>query len=120
MRFWTMRFEAKHQYFKALATRMGNYINVTYSLALRQQSYQCYVLSTDAGFCSNQQKIGKGTYVHRIPNSLINMHACIGKSIKVHATEFKEQLLNCSLSEDNAIFRLGIDLYNTRFITYNT
>ena len=33
---WTMRFKAKHQYFKSLASRMGNFINITYSLAVWQ------------------------------------------------------------------------------------
>ena len=39
-----MRFEAKHQYFKRLATSMGNYINLAHSLAYRHQCYQCYML----------------------------------------------------------------------------
>ena len=40
-----------------------------------------------------------------------SIYVCIGKSVKVHATEFKEPLLNCLLTEDDAIFRLGINLY---------
>ena len=63
VRHWTMRFEAKHQYFKQLASRMGNFINVTWSLAVRHQCYQCYVLSSDSGFCEVQQDIGKGIYI---------------------------------------------------------
>jgi len=55
-----MRYEAKHQYFKSLATHMGNFINITYSLAMRQQSNQCYVLNSDTGFCFKSQSIGKG------------------------------------------------------------
>lgn len=40
---WTMRFEAKHSYFKQLAHSMGNFVNVPYSLAVRHQLYQCYL-----------------------------------------------------------------------------
>ena len=38
---WTMRLEAKHQYFKQLANVMGNFTNICYSLALHYQLYQC-------------------------------------------------------------------------------
>ena len=64
VRQWTMRFEAKHQYLKSLATRMGNYINVCYSLAVRHQSYLCYILSSSCGICVTQKDIGKGSYIH--------------------------------------------------------
>lgn len=36
----------------------------------------------------------------------------IGKSVKVHATGFKEQLLNCSLTEDDTTFRLVFIQYH--------
>ena len=37
-----MRFEARHRYFKRLATQLGNFINVSYSLAMRHQRLKCY------------------------------------------------------------------------------
>ena len=37
-----MRFEARHSYFKRLATNLGNFINVSYSLSVRHQRLQCY------------------------------------------------------------------------------
>lgn len=43
VRHWTMRYEAKHSYFKSLAQSMGNFINLPYSLAMRHQQHQCYV-----------------------------------------------------------------------------
>ena len=43
IRHWTMRYEAKHSYFKQLANSMGNFINIPYSLAMRHQLYQCYL-----------------------------------------------------------------------------
>ena len=43
VRHWTMKYEGKHSYFKHLATVMGNFTNVCYSLALCHQLYQCYL-----------------------------------------------------------------------------
>ena len=42
VRLWTMRFEARHSYFKRLAVQMGNFINISYSLSMRHQRLQCY------------------------------------------------------------------------------
>ena len=43
VRHWTMRYEAKHSYFKRLTQSMNNFINLPYSLASRHQQYQCYL-----------------------------------------------------------------------------
>ena len=37
-----MRFEAKNKYFKGLAVRIGNFINIPLTLAKRHQQLQCY------------------------------------------------------------------------------
>jgi hypothetical protein len=42
---WCMRFEAKHQYFKQVASTLGNFINIAFSLAMRHQMLQCYQFS---------------------------------------------------------------------------
>ena len=47
IRHWTIRYEAKHQYLKALSTSIGNFINITHTPATRHQSYQCYHLSAN-------------------------------------------------------------------------
>lgn len=39
---WSMRFEAKHLYFKRVAQSIKNNINLPYSLANRHQQLQCY------------------------------------------------------------------------------
>ena len=39
---WCMRFEAKHQYFKSVISSLGNYINVTSTMANRHQKRQCW------------------------------------------------------------------------------
>ena len=38
-----MRFEAKHSYFKQLSHSMQNFVNITYSLAMRHLLLQCYL-----------------------------------------------------------------------------
>ena len=37
-----MRFEAKNKYIKGLAVRLGNFINIPYTLSMRHQQFQCY------------------------------------------------------------------------------
>lgn len=37
-----MRFEAKNKYFKGLAVRIGNFVNIPVTLAKRHQQLQCY------------------------------------------------------------------------------
>ncbi len=39
VRHWTMRYEAKHAYFKSLAHTLGNFANLPLSLAIRHQCY---------------------------------------------------------------------------------
>ena len=46
IRHWTMRYEAKHSYFKKLSQCIGNFVNLPFSLALRHQQYQCYLSTT--------------------------------------------------------------------------
>lgn len=40
--FWSMRFEAKHLYFKRVSQSIKNNINLPYSLSRRHQNLQCY------------------------------------------------------------------------------
>jgi hypothetical protein len=47
VRLWTMRFEAKHQYFKRCIRSSKNFLNVTSLLANRHQLYQAYLSSCD-------------------------------------------------------------------------
>ena len=42
--FWTMRFEAKHRFFKRLGHIVCNYRNILKRLAVRQQMFLCYNL----------------------------------------------------------------------------
>ena len=59
---WTMRFEAKHNFFKKMANNIGNFINLPYTLAVRHQYLQCYYhLSGDELF-EHTQEIGPGYF----------------------------------------------------------
>ena len=112
VRHWTMRFEAKHQYFKQLARTMGNYVNVCYSLAMRHQCFQCYTFSSEE-FFSNTTEIGPGKCTVRLDlgrgrgldnqytslntirffqsHSLIAKLLAIGKEVAVENTEHAAQ-----------------------------
>ena len=68
VRYWTMRYEAKHQYFKHLAKTMGNYINICHSLAMRHQCLQAYLLASDSTIRETQE-VGKGIYIHVLPST---------------------------------------------------
>lgn len=43
-RYWCMRFEAKHNYFKSLAQRVKCYKNIAQTLSSRHQKLMCYYL----------------------------------------------------------------------------
>ncbi|KAK6167118.1 hypothetical protein SNE40_021218 [Patella caerulea] len=44
---WCMRFESKHNYFKILSHRLGNFTNICYTLATRHQRLQAFLTTSD-------------------------------------------------------------------------
>ena len=58
-RYWTMRFESKHQYFKDLARKCKNFKNITYTLSTRCQNFQAVTLNSEI-LCNNEVKCGPG------------------------------------------------------------
>ncbi|XP_065666537.1 uncharacterized protein LOC136087522 [Hydra vulgaris] len=50
---WCMRFEAKHLYFKKLASVIRNFKNISYSLAKRHQLRQCWEMTSSDFFKEN-------------------------------------------------------------------
>ena len=64
-----MRYEAKHQYFKHLASTMGNYINICYSLAMRHQCLQSYLHASGAIIHTDDQEVGNGMFIDKICSS---------------------------------------------------
>jgi len=43
---WTMRYEAKHNYFAQLAAHIKNFRNICYSLAFRHQQYSAFMMQS--------------------------------------------------------------------------
>lgn len=58
VRQWAMRFEARHKFFKQLASRLGNFINITHTLAVRHQQMQCYERSVTTALPGEEVEIG--------------------------------------------------------------
>ncbi|CAN7951622.1 unnamed protein product [Ixodes pacificus] len=44
--YWCLRFEAKHQYFKSMASKVKNFINICKTLATRHQLLQSYEMNS--------------------------------------------------------------------------
>jgi hypothetical protein len=61
VRFWTMRFEARHKLLKKLSSAIGNFINILKSLSQRYQEYQCYHQLNKQNFFRETVSIGKIT-----------------------------------------------------------
>lgn len=71
VRHWTMRYEARHSYFKKLAQNIGNYINISWTLANRHQLLQCYYHTTQDYFLSDAVDIGPGIPFHSTDAQII-------------------------------------------------
>ena len=54
-RYWCMRFEAKHNYFKDLAHRTKQFKNIAMSLSHRHQQLVCYQLSKSESLVKEMQ-----------------------------------------------------------------
>ena len=76
VRYWTMRYEAKHQHFKRLANSIGNFINICHTLAIRHQCYQCYYLTDNEAFQAQIQigPEGNQTNVKLLILILLQLH----------------------------------------------
>ena len=65
VRYWCMRFEGKHNYFKDLAHRVKCFKNIAKTLATRHQHLMCYYLGTStpgSPFCKDAM-VGPGVCV---------------------------------------------------------
>ena len=74
IRYWTMRFEAKHQYFKDLARKLKNFKNLPHTLATRCQTLQAVSLSSSF-FQLSEMHCGPG---ETIPVSAFDQSVCDG------------------------------------------
>ncbi len=57
--FWTMRFEARHNFFKQLSHIICNFKNICKTMAFRNQMKLCYCFLTDSIFSTNTE-LGSG------------------------------------------------------------
>ena len=62
VRHWTMRFEAKHNYLKKLAQNLGNFINISWTLANRHQQWLCYKWLDSEALGQENPEVGPGIY----------------------------------------------------------
>lgn len=75
VRFWCMRFEGKHSYFKDLARRVRCYKNIPKTLARCHQHMMCYTFGTAS---ISGYPFGKNTNVGTCKNYVINHFALHG------------------------------------------
>ena len=84
VRHWTMRYEARHSYFKKLAQNIGNYINVSWTLANRHQLLQCYYQTSQDSLINDAVDIGPGKIsIHTLCSTYKNFVAKYSYSIKI-------------------------------------
>ena len=80
VRHWTMRYEAKHSYFKKLAQNVGNFINVPWTLAMRHQLWQCYQWMNSDTLSHDKTEVGPGRAINFTwaygPDKLIAIQFC--------------------------------------------
>lgn len=61
VRFWTMRFEAKHSFFKRLGHIVCNFRNILKTLSFRQQMYFCYNMIGAKDLVDRDTEVGPGS-----------------------------------------------------------
>ena len=61
VRFWAMRFEAKHNFFRRLSHVMCNFKNICKTMAYRHQYAQCYRFYKKSNIREGEKEIGKGS-----------------------------------------------------------
>ena len=61
LHYWTMRFEAKHRFFKRLGHIVCNYRNILKTLCSRQQMYLCYNIMSGKDLVERDVEIGPGS-----------------------------------------------------------
>ena len=83
VRFWCMRFESKHNYFKDLAHRVKCFKNIPKTMAERHQYLLCFYLNSASKGSSfvKETMVGPGRYIHSVymytvPGDFMYMYIC--------------------------------------------
>src|SRR5277367_6564447 len=63
IRFWCMRFEAKHNFFRRLSHIVCNFRNISKTMAMRHQMMQCYNIYSRKSIDSHALEVGPGSIV---------------------------------------------------------
>ena len=106
---WCMRFEAKHQYFKSIIASLGNYINVTNTMANRHQMRQCWEYTGNEVLTDNLIRrriwwiqfslhilIYSSTNLDiRLPIYQMYLHLCVARKSPGHRCVLKILWWNC-------------------------
>ena len=64
--YWTMRYEAKHRYFKYIAKVINNFKNVAKTLAHRHQRHLCYLLANPEKYLVDSVEFGPGKHIEHL------------------------------------------------------
>jgi len=88
---WCMRFEAKHQYFKRVIASVGNYTNVTVTMAKRHQLRQCFELSNNSIVIGSNAESLTATSQHPVSKFPVKLISCL--SARLDSQISKDELI---------------------------
>ncbi|XP_064464695.1 uncharacterized protein LOC135376003 [Ornithodoros turicata] len=107
---WSMRYEAKHQYFKDVARKIKNFKNIAFSLAHRHQLYQMFVWTQHTLEDAITTVASKTVVLEHAPEPLRlylasssgqEQHICSMKSVTVNARTYTTGCVVTQLQEDD-------------------
>ena len=85
-RYWCMRFEGKHNYFKDLAHRIKQFKNIAKSLSHRHQQLVCYQLSKPESLV---KRLETAKCIYKLLRTVLAFKL-IGHPCKVNELEYSE------------------------------
>ena len=93
-RYWCMRFEGKHNYFKDLAHRIKQFKNIAMSLSHRHQQLVCYQLSKSQSLVKGMQTSKCILHIYLL---MFNIYMHTGHQSKVNELEYGDLLVEACL-----------------------
>ena len=91
-RYWCMRFEGKHSYFKHLAQKTKQFKSISKSLSWRHQQLVCYHLSKSESLVKEMETSAKSTTKLHIMTLICNL----GQQCKVNELSYGDLLVKFS------------------------
>jgi hypothetical protein len=102
---WCMRFEAKHQYFKSVIATLGNYINVTNTMANRHQMRQSWEFLGDDILQCEARPLSK-TRVWPMSHLPAELRASISSRLQVEVCASDIVTTTAQLQRDHVIYKV--------------